>query len=392
VAAPPAPVTPEVLEWAVGEDGRSFDELAEALRMDTGDLRAWLRGDERPSRGELTALAKVLRRPRAIFFLPQPPRQASAPPAFRHPPGSDRTTGEPSLRAYRRARRVQQAVAWARSGAADVPMPHASTDEDPASVGAVVRSWLGVTNAEQEAWQDDREALAAWRGALDELGVLVFSLEIGKGQVRGFSSWDAHAPMLAVNASDVTPAARVYTLAHELAHLVLRRDSACVEPPARPDPLESAPGLEAPPEGASLERWCEEFAAAFLMPARVVTSYMRQRGVTGPIARLEDVGAVKARFRVSARAAALRLIELGLAEKSLYSQVLEYFKPKPREYDRTKEFRRLGRPRLRLREYGPRAVATVMSRLPETDALSVLRITVEDARTIAAEAPGVDFR
>jgi len=53
-----------------------------------------------------------------------------------------------------------------------------------------------------------------WRGVLEARGVLVLQLSIGKGNVRGFSAWDDHAPIVAVNTS-YHPTARIFTLFHE---------------------------------------------------------------------------------------------------------------------------------------------------------------------------------
>ena len=96
--------------------------------------------------------------------------------------------------------------------------------------------------------------------------------------------------------------------------------------------------------------------------------------------------AVKNTFRVSARAAALRLIDLGLAERSLYRQVEAAFQPKPPAAG--KEMKG-GTPRWkkRLRQFGPRALDTVFSEVPPAEALAILRMTVPDAREMAEQVP-----
>ncbi|MFS0700032.1 ImmA/IrrE family metallo-endopeptidase [Cellulomonas sp. 179-A 4D5 NHS] len=379
VAQTESPVTPDVVRWAITEDGRTREALADALHVSIHELDAWLMGNSSPSRGQVSDLARVLRRPRALFFLPAAPEQATTPPAFRHPPGDTRDVGTRTLRAYRRARRVQQAVAWARGGHT-IDMPMASKSAPPERAAAQIRAWLGVSNEDQSGWGDDRAALAAWRAALEERDVLVFSLEIGEDEVRGFSSWDAVAPMLAVNVSSVTPAARIFTLGHELAHLVLRSDAACIDQP--------------PTNGSATrrmddaERWCEEFAAALLMPRDAVASVARERRFASP-AGIAEVKALMSAFRVSARAAALRLIDLGLAERSLYGAVITQFAPKKKEPAKTTNFRRPSRSTSRIREYGGRTLATVLSSIPETDAMSVLRVDWDDVRKLADEVPGV---
>lgn len=92
-------------------------------------------------------------------------------------------------------------------------------------------------------------------------------------------------------------------------------------------------------------------------------------------------------FRVSARAAALRLADLQFAEDRLYSQVLAVFLPPKRPQDGTP--RNPPRYQARLRQYGLRGVSTVLHSFPENDALSILRMDVQDVRRLADEVPGV---
>lgn len=370
-----SPVSPSVLAWAIEEDGRSLDDLATALNVDAEVLDEWVSGDAQPTTGQVSKLATVLKRPRALFFLPRPPEQVSLPASFRHPPGEIRDVGAPARRIVRQARRIQHAVSWALRTEPIVEVPRWTVGTSPEDAAAEVRAWLGVTIGDQQTWNNDRDALTAWRHALDERGILVFALEIGSGDVRGFSSWDDHAPLIATNISNVSPAARSFTLGHELGHLVVRQNATCVEPS---DVL----------AGTEIERWCERFSAALLMPRGAVLDMAHGRRVREGPSSLEAVRAVATGFRVSHRAAALRLIDLGLAERSLYADVTRIFKPKP-PARASSEFRRPARSTSRLREYGPRVLETVLNELPPRDALSILRMKVEDVRRVADEVPGV---
>ncbi len=71
--------------------------------------------------------------------------------------------------------------------------------------------------------------------------------------------------------------------------------------------------------------------------------------------------------------------------QSLYGEVLRVFVPKPRT-----DSQPFSPPRAtaRLRQYGPRVIGTVLENLPPRDALSVLRIDVEDARRLAGDVSG----
>jgi Zn-dependent peptidase ImmA (M78 family) len=177
-----------------------------------------------------------------------------------------------------------------------------------------------------------------------------------------------------MNSLRVSPAARSYTLGHELGHLVTRVDAACIE------------GTTDSPFGAPVERWCEAFAATLLMPELEFRAVLRGRGVRGATAGIEDVRAAVRAFRVSGRAAALRMIDLGLAERRLYRIVEAEFRPATQSQSDRQVF---SPPRAvkRLRQYGPRALDTILRDVDPFEALSILRMTVPDARELSEQVP-----
>lgn len=375
VVAKTSPVTASVLGWALDEDGRDYRELAEALDIDPDLLESWVAGEAKPTQGEVTDLAKVLKRPRALFFLPRPPVDATLPPSFRHPPGDERLVSAGVRRRVRQSRRVQQAVSWALRDSPVVQVPRGQTTSVPETVAEEARAWLGASTDEQAGWRNDYDALNTWRDSLESRQILVFSLDLGRGDVRGFSAWDDRAPLIVMNSAGVNPAARCFTLMHELGHLLLREDATCIE---------AGPAREVT---ASVEAWCERFAAAVLMPKASMDGWARSRGLRGLSAGIGDVRAMMTRFRVSARAAALRLIALGYAPPELYAEVTRVFVPK--ETARSESMSSPPRAILRQRQFGDQVLRTILNDLPPRDALSILRLQVEDARRLAELVPGV---
>jgi Zn-dependent peptidase ImmA (M78 family) len=174
----------------------------------------------------------------------------------------------------------------------------------------VIRETLGVSIEEQFSWSSPNDALRGWREAAESVGITALALPMGEESCRGFSIWDDAAPLVAINTA-FQPEARAFTLIHEIAHLSSRTNSACAE-----DVVERASA------GDRVERWCDRVAAAVLIPGdalRRVLSAAPRRVTSG--ADLNTVGSVAARFRVSLRAAALRLIELDVASWSLFKSI-----------------------------------------------------------------------
>jgi Zn-dependent peptidase ImmA (M78 family) len=163
---------------------------------------------------------------------------------------------------------------------------------------------------EQKRWATATIAFDEWRSALERAGHLVFLFSLGKDSCRGFSLWDDFAPVVAVNTAWNEPA-RIFTLFHEMGHLITRTSSACVESvrtSSKTDPV---------------ERWCERFAAHVLMPTRDLEAALQRYGwsANAHITDLSVASRVASRYKVSLRAAVIRLIELRAATWSLYDAI-----------------------------------------------------------------------
>ena len=348
------PITGSVLAWARTEAGLSADDLAKRAGVDVRTVKAWERGDERPGKTEFAKIVEAVRRPSAIFFMPAPPRQAGLPTNLRSAPGpTGKRLSAGALREVRKARRIQRALGWllAEEDAEKVNLPSFIWDSiEATAAGEQVRDLIALPLAEQAAWKDPGVALREWRAIFDQLGILVFSLQLGTDEIRGFSAWDDRAPLVAVNTSYI-PAARIYTLAHELGHLVTRTDSACydwVSPSGTGD--------------ARVERWCEEFASSFLLPRPALMGYLAHALSISETSRVTDFDTVwklSRKLKVSARAMALALIQNGLAPRRLYDIVDEQAQKVDRPPSPSGGG---GQPTVdkRLGQYGPRASRTLI--------------------------------
>jgi Zn-dependent peptidase ImmA (M78 family)/transcriptional regulator with XRE-family HTH domain len=374
-----SPVKPAVLQWALAEDGRPLSEIAERTGVSTSELESWLLGDAGPGRGQLSKLADVLNRSRVTLLLPAPPVAASTPTAFRRAVGSGNEVSGKARKAVRESRQIQKALSWIRRDDGPVDLPQAKYSDESAEVAAEVRQWVDIAVDVQFRWSNDRDALREWRSALDAKGIYVFALQIGRKEIRGFSDWDDYAPVIGINVSDTSPAARIYSIAHELGHLVCRIDATCEEF-----------GVSGVAQ-SRVEAWCESFAAAFLMPNDAVREALRVQADAArpgfPPGDIDQIRLLMRRFNVSARASAIRMETLGLAPKGLYAKINQVFQTRSSSASGTA----YSPPRatMRLRQYGPEVIESVMTALPPRDALRILRINALDARRLAEEVPQI---
>ena len=94
----PALVQPELLVWARQSAGLRLDEAAKKSQTKPEILRQWEDGETKPSIPQLRKLGEVYKRPLAVFFLPEPPKDFDPQREFRRLPGVTPQNESPELR------------------------------------------------------------------------------------------------------------------------------------------------------------------------------------------------------------------------------------------------------------------------------------------------------
>ncbi|MCA9593111.1 MAG: ImmA/IrrE family metallo-endopeptidase [Myxococcales bacterium] len=298
------------------EGGYDAKELARAVDVSPAVLESWLAGTSRPGVTKLRKLSSVLRRPTATFLLPRPPQSKLPALDFRHPPGREgRALSHTERVRLREAVRLQRALSWVSGElkAAEVKLPKYSSRQDPEAAGIAIREQLGVDAETQTGWKSEYVAFREWRARVEAMNVVVLALPLGADSARGFSVWDERAPLIAVN-THWNAYARVFTLFHELGHLLSRTSSVCEEDFSRKHKEATDP----------IERWCEAFAASVLLPWGDAAEYLERHhhwDGRSPIRDLKTASALARKFKISVRATVLTLIGHDVAPWSLYRAI-----------------------------------------------------------------------
>lgn len=297
------PISSQALSWAVAESGFRRSELDQRLSVPDGTVDCWIERDGQPNRTQFNQLKSLLKRPAAVFFMDTPPVTTESAVAMRFAFGAKTTSRTPKERqAIRDAWRVRRFVGDLRS---ELQLDHgefpaASTNENPEDVANRLRTELfEVSVEEQMSWSSPAKAFRRWRTAIENTGVLVFLYSLGEDSARGFSFAVEPPPVIGVSTT-WHPSVRVYTLFHELGHILTRTDSSCVDDTTNSRPTEDP-----------IERWCERFAASFLMPLQKTRELTADRRTSDPISTATWLAN---KLCVSRKAALLRLVELGSAE------------------------------------------------------------------------------
>ncbi len=267
------PITPEILTWARERAGYTVDALA--TKSGYAEVDACERGKAQPTYRQLEKIAEVLQLPVAIFFFPEPPDLPPIEETFRTLGSVQFAEIPPKIRLLlHKGRAFQLGLSELNDGRN--PAPRLITremrlrDEEPIEAAAArIREFVGVSLADQFAWRNADTAFKAWRSAFFRAGVTVFKDAFRTDEFCGFSLYDDEFPIIYVNNSN-TKTRQVFTLFHELAHL-LHRTSGIDRDRRRDFKHSLLPGH------ARIEKRCNTLANAILVPAAALEEELRHR-------------------------------------------------------------------------------------------------------------------
>ena len=261
-ATVPSIAKPELLVWARKTAGLSPKEVAVRLRISEETVEGWESGAEAISVAQLRRLADVCRRPFAAFFLPSAPDEPPDLPDFRVLVSANEAQRSSALiLAVRDARSRRDAALEAISSLGEERPAIALRLAKSTSVGKAARSlreWLGV-DLHVQCSTPPEESFRLWRDAVEGVGVFVFQFPgVEVSEARGFCLRDDSAPVIAVNPKDA-PTARLFTLLHELVHVVSGSGALCNPSSGRAS-------------GGGVEKYCNAVAAETLVPGAALSS------------------------------------------------------------------------------------------------------------------------
>ena len=256
--------------WARETAGLTQEEAAKKLGFQDSSkssaaekLAALESGENEPSRPQLLKMEAQYRRPLLTFYLSKPPVRGRRGADFRTLPIDRSASDEALLDALVREIWARQSMVRAVLEDEDEaePLPFIGShriEDGPAAILASLKSLLGL---DSNGYRDERNAAAAFellRRNAEAAGIFVLLKgdlgnhvsSIDTRIFRGFSIADRVAPFVVINDQDARPAWS-FTLLHETVHLLLGQT-----------------GVSGLFGESKVERFCDDIAGEFLLPAR----------------------------------------------------------------------------------------------------------------------------
>ncbi len=259
-----------MLTWARERAGYKVEELA--AKSGFADVEACERGESGPTYRQLEKIARILQLPVAAFFLPEPPDWPSIEETFRTLGAEQIAEIPPRIRLLLyKARSFQIGLEELNDGRNParrhiVRDLRLSVDDDPVEAARQIRDYIGVSLEDQFAWPNDVEALKSWRKAFHRVGVAVFKDSFREDIFCGFCLYDEEFPLIYVNNSN-SKTRQIFTLFHELAHLLFR--NSWIE-------KENGFSSKLSVSGQREETLCNRLAAEFLVPNDLLRRSLEQ--------------------------------------------------------------------------------------------------------------------
>lgn len=320
-SAPQLPYNGAMLRWAREWRGRSVEEAAKKAGVTPERVRSWELGEEQPTVRMARKLADFYGRSFMEFFYTDPPEieESGLLPDYRIHKGADDPHGNREVLEIQRWAELQRVNALDLFADLDEPVPDfpadlcASTNDDVERFAEAARDALDFSFASQRAmkYKEAQNLPNTLRAKIEELGVLVLRENaLTNFGVSGMTIVQFPLPIIVFAAE--APARSAFTLMHEFAHIVLRESAIS--------------GPERERGGATherkVERWCDKFAAAFLIPKSALED-LRGAPPARPWGAIDDVtlAGIAAHFKVSQHAMLVRLVDLQYVDADYYWKV-----------------------------------------------------------------------
>lgn len=318
VAKPDLPYNPDIFFWARDRLGLSIEAVSRKMQVGADRIADWESGDRKPTVRQARELAKTYDRPFLEFFARERPNvpEVQIVPDFRlhrvKPDPADtlalkgvqRWAEETRLNALDLYDLIQEAP---RNFPSEL---YKNVNDDTENAAMIARQVIGFPLAEQIAMlaADERLLPSILRKRFERLGVLVLRQNgMTKHRARGLCLYADPLPVIVFGKEP--PTAQAFTLLHEFGHVMLKASG-----------ISGAPrfGGSNPTPMKKIEGWCNQFAAAFLVPADALAERLTKPERPEPSISDQTLRKLARHFSISRHAMLIRLVNLKYVNPSYY--------------------------------------------------------------------------
>jgi transcriptional regulator with XRE-family HTH domain len=202
------PANPCVLKWARESANLTINEVTHKIKKSSDVIEAWENGTDSPTYIQLETLAyRVYKRPIAVFFFPEPPKEDDIRKSFRTMPEFEyKKLPLALIRQIRLANLKQENVYELCNGNNPSGIKLINDLKNFRGLGlnelsSKIREYLGISLDEQKSWNSADDALKKWRKVFEDMGIFVFKEAFKNDDFSGFCLYDDIFPLIVINNS-----------------------------------------------------------------------------------------------------------------------------------------------------------------------------------------------
>jgi len=299
-----------VLIWARDSIALSRNQASENSGISPKRLIQLEEGELQPTLEELKELSKAYNRTVATLLLSNPPIEKPLPTDRRTIDSTEMDNFHlKTILAIRKARALTQSLIELKQDAGlGITRFKFSASISESAVDVAIRLRKEWNLDEIREYKNINLALEAYIEKVEELGIAVFQLSITQDKLRGFSITDDIIPIIGIKRGSEQPTSKIFTLFHELGHILLNEGGLC-------DISENT--------NQQIEKWCNAFTAEILIPTAELLQLdkvMEQKSSGEKRWIIKDLIELGNHFHVGPLAILRSLLENGLTSPAFYKE------------------------------------------------------------------------
>ena len=288
--------SPHLLKKLRENLGYSEEELANKLGVTTEKIVKVERGEDSFTLTQIKKLADIYKVPLAALFSKEVPDVPSL-PDYRI--NRERRLNPEVNIAIRRAKYLSEEIKELSGKVSKIP---SFPDSSPEKMARSFREYLKIGTPK---FKNPNEALEFYKNTLEgRLGIMVVEYLLKAEDVRAFSL-RSDLSVIVLNESD-EPQVKLFSLFHEIAHLLKHGNGIC--------------SIDVSEERNEIERFCNKFAAEFLVPLEDLKKRVEGRELSD-----KEISKLARFYGVSTQVMMLRLLDLKYITRDDYCRFKERF-------------------------------------------------------------------
>jgi Zn-dependent peptidase ImmA (M78 family) len=299
---------PAILRDVLRARSLSRNQLSRRLGIGRDDLDRELEREPEPKQSILNDIARELSLPVFVFSMRNSPPLHDSIPDFRSETPAPSAKARETINSIQFAEGVQRAAVEVSAVCVDAKLPKFTTrklhEVDEFALRA--RNFFGITAEDQIDAKDARAFYVICRKKIEDKGIFVLHDSFPEMDGSGFCLAHDKYPVIVINTKQQTRGRRLFTLVHELAH-VLMQQTGISDPFIKQN---------------SVERLCNRFAGSFLVPEIYLTSLFGGAIPTND-PDVNDVAWASRRLKISQQATVFRLEQLQIYKAGSHDKWLK---------------------------------------------------------------------